>query len=283
VPRLQRKSINDPAEVRRFERGRIENVSLDETVIGKLTLEPGWRWSEDVKPIVSTESCHNRHLGLMLQGTLRVHMDDGGELDLVANDAYEIPPGHDAWVVGETPVIAYELSSSAVFARAPDEGEDGFLATLVFTDIVGSTSTIERIGDRAWRHLLTAHNLACREELARHRGRELHTTGDGFLAIFDSAARAVRCAFGMARKSAEVGLPIRAGCHTGEVVMVAGDVRGVAVHIAARVMALAGAGEVFVSSTTAELLGGSDFQLESAGRHQLKGVTGDREVFRVAG
>lgn len=283
MPRLQCKSMDEPADVRRFERGRIESVSLDETVIGKLTLEPGWRWAEHVKSIVGTESCQNRHVGIMLQGVLRIKMDDGDALDLQADDAYEIPPGHDAWVIGDRPVVAYEWSSSSIYARAPDEADDSLLATMVFTDIVGSTTTIERIGDRAWRDLLTAHNQACREQLAQHRGREIHTTGDGFLAMFDSAVRAVRCATGMARRSAEVGLPIRVGCHTGEVVMVAGDVRGVAVHVAARVMAMAGAGEVLVSNTTADLIRSSNFTLESAGTHQLKGLAEDREVFRVGG
>jgi class 3 adenylate cyclase len=281
VPRLQRRSFEEPDELRPFARGKIENVSLDETVIGKLTLEPGWRWSEDVKPIVGTDSCLNRHLGIIFQGVLRVRMADGSELDLRPNDAYEIPPDHDAWVVGETPVIAYEWSTAALFARSPEEQEDGVLATLVFTDIVGSTAILERVGDRAWRDLLTAHNLACREQLAQHRGRELHTTGDGFLAMFDSAARAVRCGTVMARKSREVGLPIRLGIHTGEVMMVAGDVRGVAVHVAARVMALAGAGEIMVSSTTAELLASSGVKLESAGSFEMKGLAGEREVFRV--
>jgi class 3 adenylate cyclase len=120
-----------------------------------------------------------------------------------------------------------------------------------------------------------------RREIERYRGRELKTTGDGFLAAFDSASRAVRCGLAMAAAARAGGLDVRVGCHTGEVELGHGDAHGVAVHAAARVMALAGAGQVFVSWTTRDLLAGSGISVETAGSHELKGLDGAREIFRV--
>ena len=178
---------------------------------------PGWRWSEVVKPVVDTPSCVNRHLGYVIAGHLHVLMDDGTELDIVAGDAYEIPPGHDAWVVGDTVFDSVEFASARLFGIAPDEEDERTLATILFTDIVDSTASLARLGDKAWRRLLLDHNDALRSELDRFRGREIVTTGDGFLALFDGAARAVRCAAAMIDAVRPLGIEIRAGLHTGEV------------------------------------------------------------------
>jgi len=167
--RLQRKSFDEPETVREFSHGRMVSVSLDETVLGRYRFEPGWRWSNDVRPIVGTDSCQNRHFGVCLEGNMRVELEDGSTLDILANDAYEIPPGHDAWVLGDTACVTYEWSSSRVYARALEENDDGVLATLLFTDIVGSTATLERVGDQAWHELLLAHNAAMREQLGSRR------------------------------------------------------------------------------------------------------------------
>src|SRR5262249_3156170 len=134
---------------------------------------------------------------------------------------------------------------------------------------------------KAWRELLLAHNAAIRAQLDHHRGREIDAAGDGFLALFDGASRAVRCGLKIARAASDLGLGVRVGCHTGEVSLVAGRARGVAVHTAARVMAIAPAGGVIVSRTTRDLLSASDFAIEPAGSFELKGLTGEREVFRV--
>ena len=280
MPRLQRKSFDRPETVRRFAHGHIDTVGLDETEVGRLTFEPGWRWSNDVRPVVGTETCLNRHVGVCLEGVLHVELDDGTSMDIQPHDAYEIPPGHDAWVVGDQTFVTYEWVSSRVFALPPD-ADDGVVVTMLFTDIVGSTATIERIGDRAWRDLLVAHNAAMREKIAHHRGREFDWSGDGFMAMFDGAARAARCGVAMIRAAQDMQLHIRAGCHTGEVIMVSGYPHGVAVHTAARVMSLAGSDEILVSATTKDLLGGSAFTVEPAGSFELKGLTGAREVFRL--
>ena len=138
-------------------------------------------------------------------------MDDGTELDIVAGDAYEIPPGHDAWVVGDATFDAVEFASARNFGIAPDEEDERTLATILFTDIVDSTATLARLGDTAWRRVLLDHNDLLRSELDRFRGREIVTTGDGFLALFDSAARAVRCAAAMTGAVRGLGIEIRAG------------------------------------------------------------------------
>ena len=137
------------------------------------------------------------------------------------------------------------------------------------------------MGDAAWRDLLAIHNTRLRDQLNIFRGREVKTTGDGFLAIFDSPTRAVRCGAAMALSARQMDLPIRVGVHTGEVELVGGDARGLAVHAAARVMAVGGPDEVLVSSTTFDLIEGSGLKLEEAGTHEMKGIPGARKLFRL--
>jgi class 3 adenylate cyclase len=281
MARLQRRSFAEPEETRRFPHGDVSTVSLDDVVLGRYRLEPGWRWSNDVKPIAGTAHCQHRHIGYALEGHLHVVMKDGATIDVMAGDAYEIPPGHDAWVVGGETYLGVEFSGARTFGVAPRSLGEEVLATLVFTDIAGSTAMLSRVGDAAWREILLDHNAALRLELERHRGRELKTTGDGFLFAFDSATRAVRCAQAMVAASRSGGLGIRAGCHTGEVQLLDGDARGVAVHTAARIMDLAAEGEVLMSWTTRELLAGSDISVASAGVRELKGLVRPLEVFRA--
>jgi len=262
-------------------KGRAAVVSLDEVTVGRSEFNPGWRWSTDLAPIMGTKSCQVHHLGHAVSGLIHVRLDGGGELDIPPDSIYEIPPGHDAWVVGNEPWVTVEWTSARIVGIEPEGPGERVLATVLFTDIVDSTSILERMGDRAWQELLRLHNVHLRNDLNTFRGREVKTTGDGFLAVFDGATRAVRCAAAMTRSAHELGLAIRVGMHTGEVEFVGSDVRGVAVHAAARVMSLAGPDEVFVTSTTSELLDGSDVVLEEAGTHELKGLSGRRQVFRL--
>jgi class 3 adenylate cyclase len=282
MPRLQAKSFAAPDDVRTMPGVRFFTVSLDEARVGHCSFESGWRWSTDLGPIVGTPSCGIRHLGYSMSGAVRVLMDDGQTLDIGPDTVFEIPPGHDKWVVGDVPWVTIEWGASG---RALDEAlhdaGDRSLATVMFTDIVDSTARLARVGDAAWHDLLVAHNARLREELNVYRGREVKTTGDGFLAVFDSATRAVRCAAAMTRSAQANDLPIRVGVHTGEVEFIGGDVRGIAVHAAARVLALAGPNEVLVSSTTSALLEGSELTLVDAGTHELKGLAGARQVFRL--
>jgi class 3 adenylate cyclase len=281
MPRLQYKVFATPDEVRVFPSGRAEVVRLDESFVGRAVYEPGWRWSTHMPAIAGTARCQLHHLGYSISGTIHVEMDDGQEIDIPPASVYEIPPGHDAWVVGDDPWSTVEWTSARVFGLVPEGVGEGVLVTVLFTDIVDSTATLQTIGVTAWRDLLSIHNTRLRDQLNIFRGREVKTTGDGLLAVFDSPARAVRCGAAMALSAREMGLPIRVGVHTGEVELVGGDVRGLAVHAAARVMALGGPDEVIVSATTFDLLEGSGLSLEKAGTHEMKGLPGARNVFRL--
>jgi class 3 adenylate cyclase len=281
MPHLQRKSFITPDKVRAFLNGRIDVVTLGEMAIGRFVFRPGWRWSKDVAPIVGTRSCQHRHVGYTISGTLEVRMDDGTSLVIGPNDAYEIPPGHDAWVVGDVPWDSVEFTSAHAFGLSPEELGERVLATILFSDIVAATETLARIGDRAWAQLLREHNVRIRTAIDRFRGLELDTAGDGFVALFDGAAKAVRAALLMDPSVADLGIQVRVGIHTGEVEVVGGRARGVAVHTAARVASLAAAGEVLVSGTTCDLLDGSNLALESRGEHELKGLSGARPIFAV--
>jgi class 3 adenylate cyclase len=162
--------------------------------------------------------------------------------------------------------------------RRPREPER-VLATVLFTDIVGSTDRAAKMGDSAWRELLGQHNAVVREQLERWRGREIKTVGDGFLAVFDGPARAVRCAQAIRKGLLELGIEMRAGLHTGECELLDGDVGGSAVHIAARVAALAGAAEILVSSTVKDLVVGSELAFVGRGTHELRGVPGEWRLY----
>ncbi|MFN8546029.1 MAG: adenylate/guanylate cyclase domain-containing protein [Candidatus Binatia bacterium] len=282
MPRLQRKSFSAPDQVRRFPNGRIDVVRLDEIPVGRFVFQPGWRWSRDVAPITGTRSCQHRHVGYTVSGTLVVRMDDGTELVIGPGEAYEIPPGHDAWVLGDEPWTSVEFTSAHTFAAPADELGERVLATIVFSDIVDSTAALERLGDHAWAILLHEHNVRIRAAIDRYRGREMGTTGDGFLALFDGAAKAANAAMLMSSSVAELGLCLRLGIHTGEVEIIGGQARGLAVHAAARVAALAGAGEVLVSGTTHDLLEGSGLGFQPRGVHELKGLRGARSIFALS-
>jgi len=179
--------------------------------------------------------------------------------------------GEDHFVSIEADQILDEVEEFLTGTR-PAREPDRVLATVLFTDIVGSSQRAAELGDRAWRGLLAAHNSVVRHELERFQGREVDTAGDGFLATFDGPARAVRCARAIQGEIAELGLELRAGLHTGEVELVDGKVAGIAVHTGARVAALAGSGEVLVSSTVKDLVAGSGIRFEDHGEHELKGV-----------
>ena len=281
MARLQRKRLAKPDEVRTFDNGRVEIFSLDDVDIGRQFFDPGWRWSKDIKPIAGTEFCQYHHIGIVLSGHLRVEMEDGVMLDLEPDCAYEIPPGHDAWVVGDEQWVTFDFAGMRSFGRSAASGGDRILASILFTDIVESTTTAERLGEAAWGELLRNHNERAQFELDRFGGRLIKITGDGILALFDSAERAVRCAAAISAAMAELGIDVRAGVHTGEVERVPGDIRGIAVHAASRIMSMAGRGDVMVSGTVRDLLSGSTLEFEDRGMVELKGLTGSRSIFAL--
>jgi class 3 adenylate cyclase len=192
----------------------------------------------------------------------------------------ELPGSDLAHWYGDAEAFAAEIEEFIVGTRAaPDSSR--VLATLLFTDIVDSTKKAADLGDRRWAELLAAHHDAVRRELERFRGREIDTAGDGFLVSFDGPARAVRCAETIKAGVRTLGLEIRAGCHTGEVELDGDHVRGIAVHVGARVAALAGPSELLVSATVKDLVAGSGLLFEDAGEHELKGVPDRWHLYRV--
>jgi pimeloyl-ACP methyl ester carboxylesterase len=197
----------------------------------------------------------------------------------IAGARYVELPGEDhiPWV-GDADALVDEIEEFLTGVRRGPE-PDRVLATVLFTDIVGSTELAARLGDRRWRELLEAHHAAVRRELARFRGREVDTAGDGFLATFDGPARAVRCAGAIREAVRPLGIELRAGLHTGEIELLGDDIGGIAVHIAARVAALAGSGEVLVSSTVRDLVAGAGLQIEDRGTHAHKGVPDEWRMF----
>jgi class 3 adenylate cyclase len=198
-------------------------------------------------------------------------------------------PGARLELVHETMLPGQEGPSEAASVieefltgtRPVDEVVDRVLKTVVFTDIVGATERAAALGDRRWRALLDAHDAATREELSRARGREIKTTGDGFLAGFDGPARAVRCAEAIVRRATTLGLNLRAGVHAGECEVRGDDLAGIAVHIGARVAALAGPSEVLVTGTVRDLVAGSGLAFVDRGRHALKGVPGEWSILAL--
>jgi class 3 adenylate cyclase len=281
VPRLQRKGFDGPDEVRRFPNGVLEIVTLDEINVSRFVFQPGWRWATDVGPIAKTESCQHRHVGYTMSGRLTVRMNDGTTLSIGPGDAYEIPAGHVAWVEGDVPWESVEFTSGHAYGKSPEDLGERVLATIVFSDICDSTATLERVGDTEWARVVREHNERIRTVIDRFRGRELANTGDGFLALFDGARKAVLAAAAMEPAVADLGIHVRTGLHTGEVAIVGGQARGVAVHAASRVAALAGPGEVLASGTTHDMLDGSDLSFESRGAHELKGLSGARPIFAL--
>ena len=189
--------------------------------------------------------------------------------------------GEDYWGIFLSPEIPEEVERF-VRGEAPPEVPDSVLATMLFTDIVGSTDRAAELGDRAWRELLERHHALVRRELTRYRGEEKDTAGDGFFATFDGPARAIRCAHAIVEGVHELGLQVRAGVHTGECELHEDKVTGLAVVIGARVAALAAGGEVLVSQTVKDLVAGAGVEFEERGEHELKGVPGTWRLYEVA-
>jgi class 3 adenylate cyclase len=186
--------------------------------------------------------------------------------------AADVPP-----VVGEIERFLRDVWETTAAAQEPDR----VLATVMFTDIVGSTETAAEVGDARWRELLEHHHALIRRELVRARGQEVDTAGDGFFAAFDGPARAIRCGCAITESVRELGLDVRVGLHTGECELIDGKVAGIAVHTGARVAAKAGRGEVLVSSTVKDLVAGSGLKFEDRGAHDLAGIPGEWRLYSV--
>jgi class 3 adenylate cyclase len=274
VTDVLRKSVDQPDEVVEFPNVRTEIVHLGDMTVGRFVNQPGWRWSTDVRPRVGGEWCQIRHVGFIISGRLGIEFADGSSVVFGPGDVFEIPPGHDGYTIGDEPVVQIEWSGLRNWAGLTS-GRNRVLATLLFADVVGSTELATRLGDGAWRDLLSRTFEALRTELERFGGREVKTTGDGMLVTFDSSARAVQCAAAIRRIAQEHELRLRIGVHVGEVELVGDDVRGTAVHEAARIMSAAGPDEILVSELTQMLSAAAGVAFEDRGAHALKGLDGE--------
>ncbi len=269
------KSFDEPDDVVEFPKIRSHIVELGDLTVGRFTSEPGWRWSEHVRPTVGGEWCQARHIGMVISGRLGTEFSDGTRAVFGPGDVFDIPPGHDGFTDGDEPCVQIEWSGIRAWAGFPTGVHSRVLATLLFTDLVDSTSLAAKLGDSRWRALLSELFEASRAELERFGGREVDTTGDGMLATFDGPARALHGAAALLRCAEKHSVQIRVGVHVGEVELVGTDVRGIAVHEAARVMAAAGPGEILVSELTRALAGASGLRFEDRGVHELKGLDGE--------
>ena len=234
----------------------------------------------DIRDILST--VHVPTLVMHRRDDSLVTLDEGRYMaEHLANATLHVLPGvdHLPWV-GDQDVVTDEIEQFVTGTRRVEA--DRVLATVLFTDIVGSTRKAAELGDRSWRRLLDDHHARIRGQIEQFRGREVDTAGDGFFATFDGPARGVRCAKAVAQAVRPLGIDIRAGLHTGECELIDDKVGGIAVHIGARVAALAQPSEVLVSSTVKDLTAGSGLVFEDAGEHELKGVPDRWHLYRVA-
>ena len=281
MTRLQRASLTDPAGQRTMSRAVVALAQVGPLAIGRATLEPGWMWSQDVKPIVGTEWCEAHHLHVLNTGRFAVRLASETEPEEFGpGDVFDIPPGHDAWVVGDEPVDLIDVSGNVAQFGLPAAAARS-IATMLMSDIVDSTPTAARLGDVRWRQLLADHDRVVRSQIEPFRGRELDTTGDGFFIAFDSAAAAVHCARGIRDAVRQLDLEVRIGVHTGEIETAATGVRGIAIHALARIMSAAGPSEILVSPITRALTEGSDLHYAARGPHALKGLATPMELFAV--
>jgi class 3 adenylate cyclase len=234
----------------------------------------------DIRPVLPTIQVPT----LVMHRVGDLDIDVGGSRYIaqrIPGAKYVELPGRDhLWFVGNTDAILGEIEEFLTGVRHPAEF-DRVLATVMFTDIANSTSLAAALGDRRWRELLESHNSMVRRELQLHRGAEVDSAGDGFLTHFDGPARAIRCAMAIVHGAGRLGLDVRAGVHTGECELADGKLRGVAVHVGARVMAAAKPGEVVVSSTVRDLVAGSGLEFADGGLHDLKGVPGKWQLYVV--
>jgi class 3 adenylate cyclase len=264
----------------------IDTVRSEMIIHGGMTVshdiqQPGWRWATHIRPLVGTEWCQVRHIGVVLRGRIYYLLENGTEFEAGPLDFMDIPPGHDAWVVGDEILETIAWTGARGWIAPLESLSERILATVLFTDIVDSTGAALRLGDRAWADTLGAYEVRTSETIERFRGRLVKSTGDGVLATFDGAARAVRCAIALRRDAGDLGFEIRAAVHTGEIEVAGTDIRGVAIHEASRLLSIAADGGIVVSAVTAGLAGDAGIGFDDLGERELRGLAGRRRVFAV--
>jgi class 3 adenylate cyclase len=280
MAQIKSKSFNEPDERRSFPLMDSQFVEIASMGLGRAILQPGWRWTTSIGKLTGEPWCQVHHVQLVLGGRMAFAMADGETVELSADDLVDVPPGHDAWVVGDEPVVLVDFYGNSYDVGLPTERQR-VVTTVLMTDIVESTTTAAKLGDSRWRGLLGQHDRLVRSQLDRFGGHEVNTTGDGFVATFQSAISALRCAAQIRDGVRALDIEVRIGVHTGEVELVPNDIRGVAVHAAARIMSLAGPSEVLTSALTKGLVAGSGLSFVDRGAHTVKGFDEPIAVFAL--
>jgi class 3 adenylate cyclase len=279
VSPVEVRDLGEPEAVVTYPLGATYQVRLAGTVVSRHVLQPGWSWEAHAQPQVGTASCELYHRGVVLRGRMGIRTDEGEEVIIGPNEVFDLLPGHVTWVEGNEELVMVDWAGGAGFGTPPGLDER-VMATILFTDIVDSTAKARMVGDAAWKRTAAMHEDIVRTVVVRFGGREVETAGDSFLIVFDGAERAIRCGLGLVDALAAIRVPIRVGIHSGEVALSPENVRGVAVHAAARILGEAGTSEVLVSGTTRDLAeGAAGLAFESRGRYRLKGLDRVHELF----
>jgi class 3 adenylate cyclase len=277
---IRRASLLDPGSQRALSRMHGALAVMGSLTIGRAILEPGWRWSVDVKPAVGTEWCEAHHLHLLVRGRFAAQLAGQAVERFSPGDVFDLPPGHDAWVEGEEPAELFDVSGNVADFGLPTASART-VATMLMSDIVNSTPLAASLGDARWKQTLAGHDRVVRAAVLRFRGRELDTTGDGFFVAFDSVAAALGCAAAIRDGVRDLGVEVRVGVHTGEIETTSNGVRGIAIHALARIMAAAQPSEVLVSPVVRALSEGSGARFASRGPHALKGISEPMELYAL--
>jgi class 3 adenylate cyclase len=282
MSRVEIRDLGEPEAVVTYPLGATSQVRLAGTVVSHHVLQPGWSWEEHAQPEVGTASCELYHRGVVLSGRMGVRTDEGEEVVIGPNQVFDLPPGHLTWVEGDEELVMVDWAGGAGFDVQPGEGAR-VMATMLFTDIVGSTARAQKAGDAVWKRTVAMHDDVVRTVLADFGGREVNTAGDSFLIVFDGAERAIRCGLALVEALAAIQVPVRVGIHSGEVALTAENVHGVAVNAAARILGEAQEDEVLVSDTTRDLAeGAAGLAFEPRGRYRLKGLEREYGLFAAA-
>jgi class 3 adenylate cyclase len=282
MSRIEVRDLDAPEAVISQTVGETQQVRLAGTVISRHVLPPGWSWEEHSKPLVGGRSCQLYHRGVVLRGRMGVRADDGQQVVIEPNQVFDLQPGHITWVEGDEELVMVDWAGGAGFGAQPGEGSR-VMATVLFTDIVDSTVRARTLGDTAWKRIIAMHDDVVRSVVTGFGGREVDTAGDSFLIVFDGAERAIRCGLALVDALDAIDVTVRVGIHSGEVAWEGDQLRGLAVHVAARVTGEAAGGQVLVSPTTRDLAeGATGIEFRSVGRHQLKGLEFERELFSVS-
>jgi class 3 adenylate cyclase len=276
---LRRKSFTAPDETLCLPGIDEDVVELGGFTVAKVVQAPGWVWSRDMRPLVGAgDYCETRHVGLVISGRWGATLRDGSTMEFGPDDVFDVPPGHDGYTIGDEPCLIYEFGGVRSFIRPWAVMGDRVLATLLFTDLVGSTEKARELGDAAWRELLAEHLVTVRGLLERFRGREVTMTGGGVLAVFDGPALGIRCAAAICEAAPAHGLHVRAGVHVGEVELSGSTIHGLTVHEASRIMGAAGADQVVVSDIARTLAESAGLEFDDLGDRELKGLDGPRRL-----